>query len=110
MSTVVNVGDQPTEHLLSDHEIATLNKPRRDWKWWAGMIGSVVGMGFIVLYCILPFYWMVVSSLRLRLVKTTDGPGWIGSRGRGRATMPAHRHRRRCSCRGRRDRRRCRTG
>ena len=65
MSTVVNVGDQPTEHLLSDHEIATLNKPRRDWKWWAGMIGSVVGMGFIVLYCILPFYWMVVSSLRL---------------------------------------------
>nr|WP_052462770.1 carbohydrate ABC transporter permease [Nigerium massiliense] len=29
------------------------------------MIGSIVGMGFIILYCILPFYWMIVSSLRL---------------------------------------------
>ncbi|MET0694714.1 MAG: carbohydrate ABC transporter permease [Propionibacteriaceae bacterium] len=31
----------------------------------AGMIGSYVGMGLIVLYCIIPFYWMIVSSLRL---------------------------------------------
>ena len=29
------------------------------------MIASYVGMGLIVLYCIIPFYWMVVSSLRL---------------------------------------------
>ena len=26
-----------------------------------GMIASYVGMGLIVLYCILPFYWMIVS-------------------------------------------------
>ncbi|HET9871529.1 MAG TPA: carbohydrate ABC transporter permease [Propionibacteriaceae bacterium] len=29
------------------------------------MIASYVGMGLIVLYCIIPFYWMIVSSLRL---------------------------------------------
>ena len=29
------------------------------------MILSYVGMGLIVLYCIIPFYWMIVSSLRL---------------------------------------------
>ena len=29
------------------------------------MVASYVGMGLIVLYCIIPFYWMVVSSLRL---------------------------------------------
>ncbi|RYZ31005.1 MAG: carbohydrate ABC transporter permease [Propionibacteriaceae bacterium] len=28
------------------------------------MIASYVGMALIVLYCILPFYWMIVSSLR----------------------------------------------
>ncbi|HEX8511415.1 MAG TPA: carbohydrate ABC transporter permease [Propionibacteriaceae bacterium] len=28
------------------------------------MIASYVGMGLIVLYCIIPFYWMIVSSLR----------------------------------------------
>ena len=28
------------------------------------MISSYVGMAVIVLYCIIPFYWMVVSSLR----------------------------------------------
>ena len=30
---------------------------------WAG-IWSTVGIGFIVIYCLAPFYWMVVSSLR----------------------------------------------
>jgi multiple sugar transport system permease protein len=29
------------------------------------LIASYVGMALIVLYCILPFYWMIVSSLRL---------------------------------------------
>lgn len=45
-------------------EIALLNKPKRDAKYWMGTVGSIVGMAFIVLYCVLPFYWMVVSSLR----------------------------------------------
>ena len=30
---------------------------------WAG-IWATVGIGFIVIYCLAPFYWMVVSSLR----------------------------------------------
>ena len=30
---------------------------------WAG-IWSTVGIGFIVIYCLAPFYWMIVSSLR----------------------------------------------
>ena len=30
---------------------------------WAG-IWSTVGIGFIVIYCLAPFYWMLVSSLR----------------------------------------------
>ena len=29
------------------------------------MVASYAGMALIVLYCIIPFYWMVVSSLRL---------------------------------------------
>jgi len=28
-------------------------------------VASVVGMAFIVIYCLLPFYWMLVSSFRL---------------------------------------------
>jgi multiple sugar transport system permease protein len=46
-------------------EIATLNKPRRDGRWWLGKIGVIAGMAFIVIYCLLPFYWMVISSFRL---------------------------------------------
>ena len=30
-----------------------------------GVVLSYVGMAAIVLYCIIPFYWMIVSSLRL---------------------------------------------
>jgi multiple sugar transport system permease protein len=29
-----------------------------------GVVFSYIGMGLIVLYCIIPFYWMIVSSLR----------------------------------------------
>jgi len=46
-------------------EIATLNKPKRDGRWWAGKIGVIAGMAFIVIYCLLPFYWMVISAFRL---------------------------------------------
>lgn len=45
-------------------EIAQLNKPRRDAKYWGGAIAGILGIAFIIIYCLLPFYWMVVSSLR----------------------------------------------
>ncbi len=58
-----------TQAHVTAEEIAVLNKPKRDGKYWAGTIGGMVGMGFIILYCVLPFYWMIVSSLR----QPTDG-------------------------------------
>ena len=50
---------------LTDEEIAALSHPKQSPKVLIGMIASYVGMGLIVLYCIIPFYWMIVSSLRL---------------------------------------------
>lgn len=55
----------PDQLRTSSDEVAALAKPKRSGKALAGMIASYVGMGAIVLYCIIPFYWMVVSSLRL---------------------------------------------
>jgi multiple sugar transport system permease protein len=54
-----------TESHLSQAEVEALAHPKRSPKYLIGLIGSYVGMGLIVLYCIIPFYWMVVSSLRL---------------------------------------------
>jgi len=54
-----------TEYRTSQEEVAQLAKPKRSSKALIGMIASYVGMGLIVLYCIIPFYWMIVSSLRL---------------------------------------------
>jgi len=51
-------------HVTAE-EIAKLNKPKRDARYWLGAIAGIAGITFIILYCILPFYWMVVSSLRL---------------------------------------------
>ena len=51
--------------LTSADEIARLSRPKRSSKALIGMIASYVGMALIVLYCIVPFYWMIVSSLRL---------------------------------------------
>ena len=48
-----------------------LAHPKQSPKALIGMIASYVGMGLIVLYCIIPFYWMIVSSLRL----PTEGRG-----------------------------------
>jgi multiple sugar transport system permease protein len=45
--------------------LAALAKPKRSRKAMLGKVGSYVGMGLIFLYCIIPFYWMIVSSLRL---------------------------------------------
>lgn len=56
----------PTEGgLLSTEELQTLNKPGRTLSSRIGGIASITGIVLIILYCIIPFYWMVVSSLRL---------------------------------------------
>jgi multiple sugar transport system permease protein len=52
------------ESHLSQDEVAQLAHPKPSPKARIGMIASYVGMGLIVLYCIIPFYWMIVSSLR----------------------------------------------
>jgi multiple sugar transport system permease protein len=54
----------PAESHLTREEVARLAKPKKSPKARIGMIASYVGMGLIVLYCIIPFYWMIVSSLR----------------------------------------------
>jgi len=53
------------EARLSQAEVAQLAHPKPSPKILIGMIASYIGMGLIVLYCIVPFYWMIVSSLRL---------------------------------------------
>jgi multiple sugar transport system permease protein len=52
------------ESHLSQDEVAQLAHPKPSPKARIGMIASYVGMGLIVLYCIIPFYWMIISSLR----------------------------------------------
>jgi len=52
------------ESRLSQDEVAQLAHPKPSPKILIGMIASYIGMGLIVLYCIIPFYWMIVSSLR----------------------------------------------
>jgi trehalose/maltose transport system permease protein len=49
---------------LTDEEIAALSHPKQSPKVLIGVIASYVGMGLIVLYCIIPFYWMIVSAFR----------------------------------------------
>jgi trehalose/maltose transport system permease protein len=53
------------EEHLTQEEVERLAHPKRPARQRAGVVASYVGMGFIVLYCIIPFYWMIVSSLRL---------------------------------------------
>ncbi|EWC58553.1 Maltose/maltodextrin ABC transporter, permease protein MalG [Actinokineospora spheciospongiae] len=48
---------------------ATLGKGR-PWYWWA----PYAGIGAIVLYCLSPFYWMLVSSLRRSNDIFSDAP------------------------------------
>jgi multiple sugar transport system permease protein len=52
------------ESHLSPDEVAQLAHPKPSPKARIGMIASYVGMGLIVLYCIIPFYWMIVSAFR----------------------------------------------
>jgi multiple sugar transport system permease protein len=53
------------EEHTSREEVEQLAHPKRPLKARIGVVLSYVGMAAIVLYCIIPFYWMVVSSLRL---------------------------------------------
>jgi multiple sugar transport system permease protein len=55
---------QAAESHLTDAEIAALSHPKQSPKVVIGVIASYVGMGLIVLYCIIPFYWMIVSAFR----------------------------------------------
>ena len=57
--------EAPTESHLSSAEVAALARAKPSPKARIGLIASYVGMAIIVLYCIIPFYWMIVSSLRL---------------------------------------------
>ena len=61
MSTTTEV---PEVHT-SREEVEQLAHPKRPLKARVGVVLSYVGMAAIVLYCIIPFYWMIVSSLRL---------------------------------------------
>ncbi len=54
----------PQQDHLSQAEVAELARAKQSPKALVGMIASYIGMGLIVLYCIIPFYWMVVSALR----------------------------------------------
>ena len=56
---------EATEAHLSQEEVEALAHPKPSARARFGVIASYVGMGLIVLYCVIPFYWMVVSSLRL---------------------------------------------
>ena len=55
----------PVIARLTPEELGALQKPHHDSKYWLGRVASVVGMAFIVIYCLLPFYWMLISSFRL---------------------------------------------
>ena len=64
MTTAVEVPKAGSNQTTAQ-ELALLNQQKHDGRWWLGKIGSIVGMAFIVIYCLLPFYWMVISSFRL---------------------------------------------
>ena len=57
--------DPTTQSHLTQDEIAALRRVKPSPKARIGMVASYVGMALIVIYCILPFYWMIVSSLRI---------------------------------------------
>jgi multiple sugar transport system permease protein len=61
MSTATEIREEHT----SREEVEKLAHPKRPLKQRIGVVLSYVGMAAIVLYCIIPFYWMIVSSLRL---------------------------------------------
>jgi multiple sugar transport system permease protein len=52
---------ETTESHLSQEEVEALAHPKPSARARVGVIASYVGMALIVIYCILPFYWMIVS-------------------------------------------------
>jgi multiple sugar transport system permease protein len=58
MSTSVTPVAAPQQDGAQDSALRT-DRRGRSWGWLA-----YVGIGLIILYCLAPFYWMVVSSLR----------------------------------------------
>lgn len=62
-----------TNVTSGDIDVAELAKPKRSFSDHLGRIAGYIGMAFIVIYCIAPFYWMIVSSLRLpSMGRSTD--------------------------------------
>ncbi len=58
---------------LSSEEVTRLAQPKKSRKAQVGKVAAYLGMALIVLYCIIPFYWMIVSSLRLPTMgRSTD--------------------------------------
>jgi multiple sugar transport system permease protein len=55
----------PVVAHLTPEELGALAKPQHDSKYWLGRVASVLGMALIVIYCLVPFYWMLISSFRL---------------------------------------------
>jgi len=48
-------------------------RPQRSGREWIGRIALIIGMVAILVYCVLPFYWMIVSALRLpSMGRSTD--------------------------------------
>ncbi|OYN94290.1 carbohydrate ABC transporter permease [Enemella evansiae] len=72
MSTDVTVASS-AQGGTTEEELQHLQRNSGSGKQRAGRILAYIGMALIVLYCILPFYWMVVSSLRLPTMgRSTD--------------------------------------
>lgn len=63
--TTANLAVPEGQQRLTDAELAELNKPKRTGLQVVGSIASLLGIAFIIVYCLLPFLWMVISSLRL---------------------------------------------
>lgn len=62
-----------TQARTSQAELEALAAPKRSGKDTLVLVLGLVGMAVIIIYCLLPFYWMVVSSLRLpSMGRSTD--------------------------------------
>lgn len=61
------------QHHTTADEVQALAKSKRSGKDTLMLALGLIGMAIIVLYCLLPFYWMIVSSLRLPTMgRSTD--------------------------------------
>ncbi|QIK71282.1 carbohydrate ABC transporter permease [Propioniciclava coleopterorum] len=62
-----------TQARTSQAEIKELASRKRSGKDLLFLVLGLIGMAVIILYCLLPFYWMLVSSLRLpSMGRSTD--------------------------------------